>query len=348
MELKRSVLVPYSAEMMFDLIEHAEDYPKFLPWCVAATILERSDDWVAARIDFSYLRVRFGFQTRNPKRRPEWLKVRMVDGPFRHFHADWTLKPLGTQGCKIDFDLSYEVADGMLDRVAAKAVELVSRSMMDAFVARAEATFGAHRAALPPTPAPAPLPTNAPTAAPPANAPAEALTIPTTIPGETMNAIDPKLLDTLRASPLAQDMNDAEREVLAGVLSLQTLQAKQVLAREGSTDNRLYAVVSGTLSVVKNLGGSDEELLHTLHPGDFAHELGFLDGAERYASLLAGSEATVLVLEREQLESLIDTHPRVLYRVMCAIVRTVHRVQARQSMHATELSNYISKQHGRY
>ena len=143
MELKRSVLVPYPAEMMFDLIEHAEDYPKFLPWCVGATILERSDDWVAARIDFSYLRVRFGFQTRNPKRRPEWLKVRMVDGPFRHFHADWALKPLGTQGCKIDFDLSYEVSDGMLDRVAAKAVELVSRSMMDAFVARAEATFGA-------------------------------------------------------------------------------------------------------------------------------------------------------------------------------------------------------------
>ena len=31
-----------------------------------------------------------------------------------------------------------------------------------------------------------------------------------------------------------------------------------------------------------------------------------------------------------------------------AIVRAVHRVQARQSMHTAELSNYISKQHGRY
>ena len=54
-----------------------------------ATILERSDDWVAARIEFSYLKVRFGFQTRNPKRRPEWLQVRLVEGPFRHFQADW-------------------------------------------------------------------------------------------------------------------------------------------------------------------------------------------------------------------------------------------------------------------
>jgi len=56
----------------------------------------------------------------------------------------------------------------------------------------------------------------------------------------------------------------------------------------------------------------------------------------------------VLVLEREWLESLIDSHPRILYGVMCAIVRTVHRVQTRLSMQASELTNYIVKQHGRY
>ncbi len=141
MELKRSVLVPYTAEGMFDLIEQAEHYPEFLPWCVAATILERSDDWVAARIEFSYLKVRFGFQTRNPKHRPEWLQVRLVEGPFRHFQADWRLRPLGHLGCKVEFDLAYEVSDSVLDRVAAKAVDLVSRSMMDAFIRRAEATL---------------------------------------------------------------------------------------------------------------------------------------------------------------------------------------------------------------
>jgi len=141
LELKRSVLVPYTAEGMFDLIEQAEHYPKFLPWCVAATILERSDDWVAARIEFSYLKVRFGFQTRNPKRRPEWLQVRLVEGPFRHFQADWWLRPLGHLGCKVEFDLAYEVSEGVLDRMAAKAVDVVSRSMMDAFIRQAEATL---------------------------------------------------------------------------------------------------------------------------------------------------------------------------------------------------------------
>jgi CRP-like cAMP-binding protein/ribosome-associated toxin RatA of RatAB toxin-antitoxin module len=309
---------------------------------VSATILERSDDWVAARIDFSYMRVNFGFRTRNPKRRPDWLKVRMVDGPFRHFHADWTLTPLGQQGCRIDFDLSYEVADGMLDRVAAKAVDLVSRSMMDAFVQRAEKTLSALGADTQATAAAAEAPPIAdePMAQPP--------TTTTTTAGTTMNNVDQALLDAVRASPLAQDMTAAECAVLAGQLTLQSFGARQVLAREGSSDNRLYVVVSGALSVIKRHGDSEEVLLHTLSPGDFAHELGFLDGAERYATLVAASDASVLVLEREKLEALIDSHPRVLYRVMCAIVRVVHRVQTRLSMHASELTNYISKQHGRY
>ena len=63
LELRRSVLLPYSAESMFDLIERAEAYPEFLPWCTRATIHERGDDWVSARLEFSYLQIRFGFQT---------------------------------------------------------------------------------------------------------------------------------------------------------------------------------------------------------------------------------------------------------------------------------------------
>ena len=126
---------------MFDLIERAEWYPHFLPWCTAATILERSDEWVAARIEFSYRRFSFGFQTRNAKCRPEWLKVRLVEGPFKHFHGDWRLAPLGSHGCRVDFDVSYEISDGLLDRLAAPAIEFVSRSMMDAFVKRAENTL---------------------------------------------------------------------------------------------------------------------------------------------------------------------------------------------------------------
>jgi ribosome-associated toxin RatA of RatAB toxin-antitoxin module len=141
MELERSVLLPYSVHDIFDLIETAEHYPQFLPWCTAATILERSDDWVAARLEFSYLKLRFGFQTRNPKRRPEWLRIRLVEGPFKRFQGAWALKPLGRLGCRVGFTVSFEIADGIFDRLAAPAVDLVARAMVDAFVKRAHATL---------------------------------------------------------------------------------------------------------------------------------------------------------------------------------------------------------------
>lgn len=334
MQLRRSLLVPYSVESMFDLIEQAEFYPQFLPWCTAANILERSDDWVAARIEFTYLQVRFGFQTRNPKRRPDWLHVRLVEGPFRTFHGDWKLTPLGSNGCRIDFDLSFEIADGWFDKIAIGAVERVSRTMMDAFVKRAEDTLGAS----PPAPA----------AAAPLSPPEPDTPVPVN-PSETiMTSPDPTLYEAVRACPLAVDLTPEQTAVLAGLVSLESFQPKQVLASEGTTDNRLYVVVEGSLGVVKHRGTPDETLLATLKPGDFAHELGFLDGAQRYASLVALNEVRVLVLERERLESLIDTQPRILYRVMCAIVRTVHRIQTRLSVQATELTNYITKQHGRY
>jgi ribosome-associated toxin RatA of RatAB toxin-antitoxin module len=140
-EIRRSVLVPYSAESMFDVIEQAELYPSFLPWCTSAEILERSDEWVEARLEFSYLSLRFAMRTRNPKRRPEWLQVRMVEGPFKQFHADWHLVPLADQGCKVAFELAYQFSEGVVDQVANAALGRMFGSVVEAFVKRAESTL---------------------------------------------------------------------------------------------------------------------------------------------------------------------------------------------------------------
>ena len=64
--------------------------------------------------------------------------MRAVDGPFRRFDGDWRLTPLGELGCKVVFDVDYELAGPLLDRLARPTVELVARSVLDAFVRRAE------------------------------------------------------------------------------------------------------------------------------------------------------------------------------------------------------------------
>ena len=91
----KSVLVPYTAARMFELVDRVEDYPKFLPWCGGARIIEQSGDRKTARIDIDYHGVRAHFTTDNVNRPPESIVITLKDGPFRHLHGEWRFRPLG-------------------------------------------------------------------------------------------------------------------------------------------------------------------------------------------------------------------------------------------------------------
>lgn len=365
MDIKKSVLVPHPAEAMFDLIEAAEHYPQFMPGCRAAVILERSDEWVAARLTLRQAGISLELETRNPKRRPTWMEVRLTRGPFRHFLGEWRLTPLNATACRIDFTLSYEL-EGVAGRIAAPVFARIADNMVDAFVTRAERVLPSAAPSSPSSSAPAARPVaastapartkpaDAPYALPPAGpvaaaaAPDPAATSRSASPDMNTVMTDSSLLDTLRASKLATELTDEQARRLADVMTLRDLREGEVLVEEGTSDSHLYILVRGVLGVVKNAGTADRVTINTLSAGDFAGELSFMDGQQRFASLMALSDARVLGLSRESLESLLESDPWLVYRVMRAIIRAVHQIQYRLSMQQSELSNYIYKQHGKY
>ena len=159
---------------------------------------------------------------------------------------------------------------------------------------------------------------------------------------------DTAKIDALRSTRLAAELSPDELRILADLVTLRDLAQGEVLGKEGSVDNHLYSILAGTLGVIKSHGTPAEVTINTLSTGDFVGEMGFMDGSEAYASKVALGATRVLGLEREKLESLIDSHPWIVYRVMRAIIRVVHQIQRRLSMQQAELSNYIYKQHGRY
>ena len=114
MEVRKSALVVHSAGQMFDLIEAAEHYAAFLPWCTGATIIERDETVVVARIAVKYRGVAFSFTTRNPKQRPHWMAIHLEEGPFRHFEGGWRLLELAADACKVEFALRYELESGLV------------------------------------------------------------------------------------------------------------------------------------------------------------------------------------------------------------------------------------------
>jgi ribosome-associated toxin RatA of RatAB toxin-antitoxin module len=140
MLVRRSALVERSAEQLFDLIEAAEHYPRFLPWCAGATILARDDALLSAELRVRLAGTQFEMRTRNPKRRPEWMAIHLESGPFRRFEGEWQLAPLGADACHVAFTLDYEFRHGFLTRAAAPVFDRIADSMVDAFVREAEAT----------------------------------------------------------------------------------------------------------------------------------------------------------------------------------------------------------------
>ena len=130
-------------------------------------------------------------------------------------------------------------------------------------------------------------------------------------------------------------------------MTLRELADGEILVKQGASDNHLYAVVNGALAVARESGGQ-WLTLHVLTKGDLAGELGFMDGRPHYAALRAAGPTRVLSLEREKLESLLESHPLIVYRVMRAIFRVVHAILNRMAMQASELTNYVFKVHGKY
>jgi ribosome-associated toxin RatA of RatAB toxin-antitoxin module len=155
MIVRRSALLVQPAGHLFDVIEAAEHYPRFLPWCVGAVILCRNDDVVSADLEVKLAGMNFSMRTRNPKRRPTYMAIHLERGPFRRFEGEWQLTALTPDACKVDFMLDYEFDNGLMTQAAGPMFKRAADTLMDAFVRHAQSLPVAQ------VPAPAPAPTPA-------------------------------------------------------------------------------------------------------------------------------------------------------------------------------------------
>lgn len=139
--VNKSVLLPFSAEQMFALVNGIEDYPKFLPWCGGTQVLKREDNKVVASILINYHGVKHSFTTENVNAPPTLIKITLVEGPFRHLEGTWTFKPLRDDACKVQLDLQYEFSSKLLEKVIGPVFHVIANNMVEAFCKRAEQVY---------------------------------------------------------------------------------------------------------------------------------------------------------------------------------------------------------------
>jgi CRP-like cAMP-binding protein len=158
------------------------------------------------------------------------------------------------------------------------------------------------------------------------------------------------VIDTLRISTVAEELSEAEMEILAELFEVQDFKAGEAIVAPGEDQpDNLYILAHGDITV-KFAGEGEESTIHVLKLGDLAGIIAFVGGAASDISvkLHAVGNTKVLGLPRVKFEKLINSHPTIVYKVMRGVVRNVHGIVRRVNSQSAELSNYIYRSQGRY
>ena len=154
--------------------------------------------------------------------------------------------------------------------------------------------------------------------------------------------------ETIKNSPLGGELSDEQCALLAAVTTACSIGDRGFLIEEGHQDDAIHVLINGHMEVVTQTGGGDWVSLQILREGDMIGEMGFIDGVEHSASLRAMGNCELIRLDRASFEGLLQQDPDLVYKVMRAIMRTVHRILRGMNVQYVELTNYIAKQHGPY
>jgi len=141
-KIKKSALVPYSARKLFDLVFDVESYPEFLPWCSAAKIISQENNSTTASLSISYRGFNKTFTTLNENVPGQSIHMKLVDGPLQYLDGIWQFNELDAQSCKVELDITFEIANPVMRLALGNVFEMIANSMVEEFVARADLLYG--------------------------------------------------------------------------------------------------------------------------------------------------------------------------------------------------------------
>jgi CRP-like cAMP-binding protein len=121
--------------------------------------------------------------------------------------------------------------------------------------------------------------------------------------------------DHLRNTPLFEDLDRAELEMLGRAVTELDLPPGRQLIAEGSRGRDMFVVVSGTLEVTR-----DGVHVAEIGPGEFVGEMALLTGDERNATVTVATQARVLHVDGRGLSTVLDA-PQIAAKMLHVVAR---------------------------
>ncbi|MEX0859659.1 MAG: type II toxin-antitoxin system RatA family toxin [Cucumibacter sp.] len=134
--------VPFSARQMFDLVADLASYPSFVPNCSHMRVIDAPDGEKFARMRVALGPISRAYTSRvRLDRQAGAIAASAHDGPFSRLDSLWSFTPEG-QGCRVAFDISFEIANPLLAAVAEPAFARKQEEIVEAFLREAKRRYG--------------------------------------------------------------------------------------------------------------------------------------------------------------------------------------------------------------
>ena len=121
-----------------------------------------------------------------------------------------------------------------------------------------------------------------------------------------------RLVTILGKIPLFAGLSGEEYQLLLRVCRVDRYRAGEPVFAQGDVGLEMYVVLAGTVEIV----GEEAATLPTMMPGDRFGEIALVSQVRRTAGARAGSDAVLLRIARQDIESLVGKAPRISYWVM--------------------------------
>jgi len=92
-----------------------------------------------------------------------------------------------------------------------------------------------------------------------------------------------------------------------------------VIFDEGAEDNTMAIVIKGKIDIVKKNSGSAINIIASIFPSQSLGEMSLIDGEARSAQAVAAMDTEMLFLSREKLFSLLETSPKLAFKLLWII-----------------------------
>jgi CRP/FNR family cyclic AMP-dependent transcriptional regulator len=132
-------------------------------------------------------------------------------------------------------------------------------------------------------------------------------------------------LESLKSINYFSGFTNSELEAIKKYFSEKSVSKGEIILREGEWSDYLYFLITGLVKVYKTSQNGKEQILHIAPPGDSLNDISTFDGGTNQASMLAMSPVTLYSVRKNDLNSLLQEHPRIYINILKALAIRVRR-----------------------